>query len=98
MVRVPGALSKPQLLLIIQNPTPPHPPAGVTGRHAKNYADLINYARREPLYLVPHSELLYAPVGGTHYFLYEYAAFTLQHVRDFFDRTLQRPPIAPAPR
>ena len=89
IVRTPGALPNVKLLLITQTPDPPRPPPGVTGRRAKNYANLINYARREPLVLAPHSQLLYAPPDASHYFLYTQAAFTLGHVNEFLHRELQ---------
>ena len=89
IVRTPGALPNQKLLLITQTPDPPRPPPGVTGRRATNYANLINYARREPLFLAPHSELVYAPPDASHYFLYTQMSFTLSHIEEFLHRELQ---------
>lgn len=88
IVRTPLALPNQKLLLITQTPDPPRPPPGVTGRRAKIYADFINYARREPLVLVPHSELVYAPPDSSHYFLYTQTTFTLSHINEFLQRVL----------
>jgi pimeloyl-ACP methyl ester carboxylesterase len=89
IVRTPGALPNQKLLLITQTPDAPRPPPGVTGRRATNYANLINYARREPLFLAPHSQLLYAPADASHYFLYTQESFTLTHIHEFLHRELQ---------
>jgi len=83
IVRTPGALPNQKVLLITQIPDPPRPPPGVTGRRAKNYADLINYARREALFLAPHSQLIYAPADSSHYFLYSQPTFTLSRISQF---------------
>jgi pimeloyl-ACP methyl ester carboxylesterase len=97
IVRTPGALPNQKVLLITQVPDAPRPPPGVTGRRAKNYANLINYARREALFLAPHSELLYAPADSSHYFLYSQAAFTLTRISEFLERALPASAAAQTP-
>lgn len=96
IVRTPGALSGQSILLITQIPDAPRPPPGVTGRRAKNYANLLAYARKEALFLSPHrSRLVYAPADSTHYFLYTQSKFTHDHVTEFLEKELT--PVASAP-
>jgi pimeloyl-ACP methyl ester carboxylesterase len=92
IVRTPGALDAQSILLITQVPDPPRPWPGLSKREAKNFVNLLNYARIEPLYLSPHhSQLVYAPPNSTHYFLYTQAAFTLEHVTQFLQREVPPP-------
>lgn len=92
IVRTPGALPRTAILLIPQQPEPPKPPPGVTGRRARNYAALMDFARTEALAMSPRSELVYAPKDSTHYYLYREPAFTLGHVRRFLERELAATP------
>lgn len=97
IVRTPGALSRQTILLITQLPEAPRPPPGVIGRRAKNYANLLDYARREALYLSRDSKLIYAPPDSTHYFLYTQQKFTHDHVSRFLETKFpQQPTAAPA--
>jgi hypothetical protein len=92
IVRTPGALAGQSILLITQVPEPPRPWANLSKRQAKNFVNLLNYARIEALYLSPHrSQLIYAPPNSTHYFLYTQAAFTLGHVTEFLQREVPPP-------
>jgi pimeloyl-ACP methyl ester carboxylesterase len=96
IVRTPGALNGIAILLITQIPDAPRPPPHLTGRRAKNYADLLAYARREALFLSPHrAKLVYAPKDSTHYFLYTQAQFTEDKITQFLAE--QFPPSARTP-
>jgi pimeloyl-ACP methyl ester carboxylesterase len=90
IIRTPGALSRQALLLVPQTPptTPDPPPVGVTGRRARNFHALMEIARTESLMFSPRHELVYAPPGATHQFLFTQPAFTTHIVRDFLGRHL----------
>jgi pimeloyl-ACP methyl ester carboxylesterase len=90
IIRTPGALARQAVLLIPQTPpaTPESPPAGVTGRRARNFHALMDVARTESLMFSPRHELVYAPPGATHQFLFTQPAFTTRTVRDFLARRL----------
>jgi pimeloyl-ACP methyl ester carboxylesterase len=90
IIRTPGVLSRQAVLLVPQTPptTPEAPPTGVTGRRARNLRALMDVARTESMMFSPRHELIYAPAGATHQFLFTQPAFTVRIVRDFLTRHL----------